>query len=227
MVAKRKRAPGGGRKPKGDFAGLTSPVCIRMPPALRAQLKTAARRSGRSISQEVLSRLDGSLNRERDKATDRPMRAICFLISSLAYSVHWNMPNWRSDPFLFRAIRIGIDKLLDALEPAGEMKLPEFWKTYANSLNDALFKEHEILAKVQDAMRKTIIPATTSPEGMADYAVWSTLQHYNAPRPPSDSETLRRFVSKEIVDNVRKHQENLNYGMADARKDLRMRGERP
>jgi hypothetical protein len=230
MAAKRKRAPGGGRKPKGEFAGLASPLSIRMPAEMRTQLEAAARRSGRSLSQELLTRLDGSLNKDRNKAIDPAMRALCFLFSSLAYSVHWNMPSWRSDRFLFGAIKIGIGKLLDALEPSGEMKLPDFWRAYADMLIDeGRLPVNEKLMKVQDALRESIIPAIQSPEAMADHAVWVTLQNYASPRP-QNWEALRGLASMpagaEIGGKILKHQEDLYYGMKDARNDLRIKGEK-
>jgi hypothetical protein len=238
MATRRKRAPGGGRKPKGDFSRLESPVSVRMPQDMRTQLEAAARRSGRSVSQELLTRLDISLNKDRNKAVDPAMRAINFLISSLAYAVHWNMPNWRSDRFLFRAIKIGINKLLDALEPSGEMKLPDFWRAYADMLNDEnTFEGNETLLKARDAMRKQIIEAIRSPEAMADHAVSATLQNYASPRPQKNFEALRENWEdmrglaslpgwKEISGKILKHQEDLYYGMNDARKDLRIKGEK-
>ena len=169
MATKRKRAPGGGRKPKGEFAGLPSPLSVRMPADMRAQLEAAARRSGRSMSQEVLRRLNSSLSRERNEAGDRATRALCFLISSLAYAVHWNMPNWRSDRFLFRAVKIGIGKLLDALpEPTGEMETPRFRTAHADTLlGKSPGEGSPALTAALNAMREQIRTALQSPEAMA------------------------------------------------------------
>ena len=227
---KQQRAPGGGRKPKGEFAKLGSPSSIRLPPEMRDQLEAAAQRSGRSLSQEMLARLDSSLNRDRNKAVDPAMRALCFLISSLARSIHWNKPNWRADPFLFRAIKIGIGKLLDALEPGGEMKLPGFWRACVDYWDGS--GENEVLAKARDVLLAGIIPAIQSPEAMADYAVRETLQKYVSPRPQGLEvlEVLKVVASvpeyKEIGGKILKHQEDLYYGMKDARNDLRIKGEK-
>ena len=57
MPLKRKRAPGGGRKPKGAFSKLTSPLSLRMPSDMRDELEAAAKASGKSVSQELLRRL--------------------------------------------------------------------------------------------------------------------------------------------------------------------------
>ena len=57
MAKRMKRAPGAGRKPRGEFDQLTSPFSLRMPEDLREQLEAAAEKSGRSASQELLRRL--------------------------------------------------------------------------------------------------------------------------------------------------------------------------
>ena len=150
-MAKNRRA-GGGRKPKGDFSKLVAPLSIRMPAEMRKQLEAAARANGRSLSQELLRRLRESFHRERDKARDPAMRALCFLMAETAHHAvgyHKIKPHppkgltleeaalgeitleeipmfdWRSNPFFYRAFKIAFIKLLNALEPQGEIKPPE------------------------------------------------------------------------------------------------------
>jgi hypothetical protein len=172
----------------------------------------------------MLARLNRSFSRDRDKATDPAMRALNFLFSTLAYSVHWNKPNWRSDKFLFRAIKVGICKLLDALEPSGEAALPDFWQVFASLTDDPASN-----AAIR-AVREDIVKAIQSPEAMADYAVWMTLHAYLSPRT-QNWEALRGVAGMpgwdgEFDDQVLKHQENQYYGMKDARRDLAMKGEK-
>jgi Arc-like DNA binding domain len=229
MATKRKRAPGGGRRSKGEFAGLVSPLSVRMPAKLRAQLEAAARRSGRSVSQELLSRLNISLSKDRNEAGDRATRALCFLISSMAYAVHWNMPNWRSDRFLFKAVKIGIGKLLDALpEPTGEMEPPDFRRAHVDRLfGETTVEGDPTLTQALNAMNEQIRAALQSPEAMANYAVSTTLQNYASPRP-QNWEALHELASKpglqEIGDDILRHQEDLYYGMEHAKEDLRIKG---
>ena len=47
-MAKRKRASGGGMKPGVNFQRLSSPLSIRMPDAMRAELKLVRGRNGAS-----------------------------------------------------------------------------------------------------------------------------------------------------------------------------------
>jgi Arc-like DNA binding domain len=132
MIA-RKRASGGGRKPKGELANLASPFSLRMPAGLRKQLEDAADRSGRSISQEMLRRVQSSFRRERHTAIDPSIRALCFLMSCIQQRFRsrtfllnnvWSPPvtegrHWRTDPFFFIAFKVAVQVLLEKFEPLG------------------------------------------------------------------------------------------------------------
>src|SRR6516225_7182787 len=93
----RKRAPGGGRKPMGDFSGLTAVMSLRLSAEMRARLDTAARKTSRrlkrkwGISQELLRRVQGSFERERDEARDPALRAFFFLFSELVPVICFNL----------------------------------------------------------------------------------------------------------------------------------------
>ena len=57
----RKRRPGAGRKPQGEYADRTASFTMRMSQELRDRLDQEAGRSGRVLSQEVEHRLRQSL----------------------------------------------------------------------------------------------------------------------------------------------------------------------
>jgi hypothetical protein len=59
-MEKRKRAPGGGRRP-GEFGKLEAVMSLRLPAKLRAKLQRAANQSGRTLSGELIWRLNASL----------------------------------------------------------------------------------------------------------------------------------------------------------------------
>jgi predicted DNA-binding protein len=63
-MEKRKRRPGGGRKP-GEFGKLGAVMSLRLPEDLRDQLKQAGRRNGRSMSAELIFRAKDSFRRDR------------------------------------------------------------------------------------------------------------------------------------------------------------------
>jgi hypothetical protein len=58
-MERRKRAPGGGRRP-GEFGRLEAVMSLRLPEKLRAKLKRAADQSGRTLSGELIWRLNRS-----------------------------------------------------------------------------------------------------------------------------------------------------------------------
>jgi hypothetical protein len=211
MKPKRKRVPGGGRKPSGPFKQSAAQLTVRMPDDMRAQLDAAAKKKGWSLSQELLWRLRVSFEKEnyadhRDPAT----RALCFLIAETAQRVRLGIPvQWHLNPFLFRAFKLGVAALLDALAPTGEAKspLPEFSKVLkANELQllgDRL-ETPEIAAAEAAKLTLTslLLPAHHVEE------VKTRLQGLNFPERPNLSEELVKEFEGEF------------YVMANARRDL-------
>src|SRR5215469_17778158 len=99
-MKQRKRAPGGGRKPGGEFRNLTAVMSLRMPQDLRDQLEKARQASGRTLSQELLWRAKMSFDRDRHLSRDRALRAFCFLFSELIQAICINakpVSDWRFD----------------------------------------------------------------------------------------------------------------------------------
>jgi len=203
-MSKRKRAPGGGRKPRGDFSQLTAPLSIRMPTEMREQLRSAARAQGRSVSQELLRRVQDSFHRDRDRARDPAMRALCFLIAQLACEVSGFVTeggtplyDWRSVPFFFRSFKLAVGHLLDAIEPGGEIYPPTietiFNGEHANTLNEALFGSYQ------------------SPEARAKVAAETVLRLLH--RKPTSSKMDGFELFEPYLSSIA-------YGMQDARRDL-------
>jgi hypothetical protein len=122
----RKRAPGGGRKrsPHTPRAQLT----IRMQEDMRDQLEAGAKKRNWTVTEELLWRLRGSFAREEEEKRDPVTRALCYLISQIADPAHPGVPgvgrDWHRNPFMFRAFKLGVAKLLDAIEPLGEVESP-------------------------------------------------------------------------------------------------------
>jgi hypothetical protein len=129
MMAKRKRASGGGRKRLGP--SIARNLTIRIDDDLRGQLHAAAikraeRKRGWNLSREILLRLRCSLDKEREHRRSAAMRALCDLISDMAKrELHTDrQQSWHQDLFTFRAFKFAVAKLLDELEPVGEMRPP-------------------------------------------------------------------------------------------------------
>lgn len=187
-MAKRGRAAGGGRKPRGDFSGLTSSISIRMPADMRTQLQKAANANGRSVSQELLRRVQEGFHSERDRDRDPAMRALCFLIAQLACEVSGFITedgtpvyDWRTTPFFFRAFKLAVGQLLDAIEPKGEICAPAFVEdTEANYLSVSLFTSFQ------------------SPEARASVAAETVLRLLHRTKFPEMPKSLhKRYLSGE------------------------------
>ena len=101
----RKRAAGGGRKPRGPFSELTSSFSVRMPNDLRKKLKRAAKkRPGRwSVGQELLERLHQSFAKENDEERDPTLRMFDALMDGMLGMVAPDRRYWEKDPWLYRA----------------------------------------------------------------------------------------------------------------------------
>lgn len=203
-MAKQKRAPGGGRKPKGEFSDLTSPLSFRMPASMRKQLEAARRKSGRSTTQEMLWHLRNSLNENRRRARDPALQALLYLIAEAADGVTCPVgmhvagmrPLWRSDPFLFRAFKLAVGKLLDALEPAGEIKPPESLEI-TDWVVVHLFEP------------KFLRDAYQTPEALADFCAAGILQAL-----------IRTEPLKKSDPDITKGDSGFEYDMQRARRDL-------
>jgi hypothetical protein len=104
-----------------------------MPTDLRKQLEDEAERNGRSISQEILHRVQFSFSQKRGKAIDPSIRALSFLMLRIQHSFRneafvlndvWSPPvtegrHWRTDPFFYTAFKFAVQTLLDKFVPVG------------------------------------------------------------------------------------------------------------
>ena len=59
-------------------------MSFRLPTETRSDLQKAAKANGKSITQELLSRLDESFKQDRKNYRDPATKALCFLFSELA-----------------------------------------------------------------------------------------------------------------------------------------------
>jgi hypothetical protein len=227
-MKKRKRAPGGGRKPSGEFAGLSAPFNVRMPPWLRAQLQAAAKRGGRSMSQELISRLASSFSREREDARDPAMRALCYLIADTASSVSGlvriedgkPVHDWRTNPFMFEAFKLAVGYLLDALRPKGEIRLP-FEELPMGPLNAFHPEYSEALRVLAESY------ATPEARGRIAFAtVWNALLTSDRENVQGSARDLYAAGQPWGADETRKLHKMMEreqwrtYGMSDARHAL-------
>jgi hypothetical protein len=176
-----------------------------MPAYMREELEKAAKKRDRKLSQEVLSRLNYSLNESRRKSRDRSTRGISYLIEEIAEGVTLGAHNvlefpdlrplWRSNPFLFRAFKLAVGKLLDALEPTGEIKSPAMLQVAKNVQLDL-------------TQPRFVADIYKTPEALADFVATGILHALT-----------RTTLKKQNVRNTKWDWDG-DYGMKNARDDL-------
>jgi hypothetical protein len=108
MTQKRKRAPGAGRKPKGEFVGKSATITTRIQPSTRDALEQAARANGRSLSQEVEFRLRAGL-KKRTEAQRRNEALACAITLMVEEIEKGTGRSWLEDPFTGLAVRYAIE----------------------------------------------------------------------------------------------------------------------
>ena len=112
----KKRVPGAGRKPRGEFKGKSATLTTRITPETRAAMERAAQKSGRSLSQEVERRLIDSVRNERNRRSD--VRALNEAIAIVAEKVEIATgKQWNQDASTGEELRRGIDVLVRHFAP--------------------------------------------------------------------------------------------------------------
>jgi hypothetical protein len=132
MVKKRK--PGGGRKPNPNKRLMFS---TRLEPQTMAALKAGAETfPGKSISAFAEFLIDRGLREREQEERDPALRALLFLIGKLAENITGVIHitdkgtrlrykrKWHSDQFYFRAFKVAVGELLNAMEEPPPM-IPE------------------------------------------------------------------------------------------------------
>jgi hypothetical protein len=119
-MVKRKRAPGGGRKPKGPISGKSAWLSTRISNDTRQRLDQAAKQNDRSLSQEIELRLRRSF---AEKVSDPYLKGLAFLIRQAAEAIPTSQP-LQSSPYKFAVFKAAVDMLLTHLTPPGPIEPP-------------------------------------------------------------------------------------------------------
>ena len=119
----KKRAPGAGRKPRGEFKGKSATLTTRITHETRAAMERAAQKNGRSLSQEVERRLYDSARNERSRRVD--VRALAEAVAIVTEKVELATgKQWLQDAFTGEALRRGIEVLIRHFAPHGAQVVP-------------------------------------------------------------------------------------------------------
>jgi hypothetical protein len=120
-----------GPQPKGEFSGKTQVFSTRIRPDLREAIELAARKSGRSISQEVESRLRRTFIEDDKIEAAFGNRRNYLIMRAAAIAIEWQVhPSreseegyeaWLNDPHRFDNVLKTITAVLEKFRPTGEV----------------------------------------------------------------------------------------------------------
>ena len=112
-----------GRAPKGEYVGKSSVFSTRIRPDLKKKLEQAAKRSGRSLSQEIEHRLSRSFIEDDKIAEMFGDRRTFVLMRMMADAIHFGRetPNqtWLDNPEEFQKALSAALHVLEAIRPQG------------------------------------------------------------------------------------------------------------
>jgi len=141
------------------------------------------------------------------------MRALCFLIAQLAGEVAGPTDtqgrpyfDWRNDRFFFRAFKLAVAKVLDALEPSCEIRSPigVFDNLRKDEEGIRLFEMFKATYETPEARADTSARTLMSSLMQSDFDTY----YFNEVAPNHKAKGLREF-----------------YGLIDARRDLQLKTE--
>jgi hypothetical protein len=162
----RKRAPGAGRKPKGEFAGKSETFTTRITPETRAALQRAADRANKSVSQIAERLLRTGL--QKPTHTQQRNQALGQTIACLAENIERSTgKSWREDPFAGQALTYAVSSLLQnftstvpeqleipkAVEVAAARMPTDFAQLYGTPAGHGYIAAHAMIAEIESAMR--------------------------------------------------------------------------
>jgi hypothetical protein len=198
-----------------------------MPDDVRTELEAAARRRNRNLTDELIGRIRASFAREHEQKRDPATRALLFLFSQLAEQVHLNSPiEWHQNPFMFRAFKLAVARLLDALEPSGKIQPPyeDVARASLEVARGAKEKHAPVLVQSQ-----WFVDQYQTPEKTAAAVADSILRFFfggsstlNEPVPhlrALAAEHPENEIYRELPDNL----ERDHYRMSDARRALQLK----
>ena len=147
-----------GPAPKGEYVGKSSVFSTRITPDLRKRLKQAAKRSGRSVSQEVENRLRRSFVEDNDIAERFGDRKTYSLMRMMADAIHFEGVNttWLENPVEFAKAASAAMRILELVSPEST------WPADAHPIRHYEVQGHNIGRRIWSAVKRadTSLPVT-------------------------------------------------------------------
>jgi hypothetical protein len=114
----RKRRPGGGRKPGGEFPGKSVTFATRLQPETRRALDEAAERTGRSVSAMAETILKAGLRKPLGEPRNQGLAAA---VAQLAENIEREAKiSWRDSAFVGQALRHALEYFVFHFAPPPE-----------------------------------------------------------------------------------------------------------
>jgi hypothetical protein len=145
----RKRAPGAGRKPRGDFKKKIATFTTRITHETRSALEHGARETGRSLSQHVESILRAAIHKPSD--AQRRNQALARAIVLVAENLERNTGQpWNEDAFTGQALRYATETLLFRFgpTPTDSLVVPPAVEALANTMPPDFAQRYRTPAEV-------------------------------------------------------------------------------
>jgi hypothetical protein len=223
---KRKRAKGGGRKPR---AGPTSSLTFRIPDDLRRELELEAAEAsgGASVSERLLWHLRRDINRKREEERDPALQALLLLIAKLAEFMTGArflskdaraeaQSAWRTNLFFFRAFKFAVKKLLDALEEP-----PASSSIVSEEERDQFRRQTAEKFGLTSEFLKPFLEIRRSPEALGAHAFTSLWTGFTLLPQITFSEAERRIMREDPI--LGRAMEREYYDFQKARKALELK----
>ena len=199
-----------GPAPRGEYVGKSSVFSTRIRPDLRKSLEMAAKRSGRSLSQEVEYSLRRSFIEDEkiadafgDRRTYRLMRMMADAIDfSSAKLVGAGKHDWLNNPFAFELAKNAIAAVLERVAPEASAALPEYARSAAQSTGE--FAASLLWSKVIGADAALPLLKGSQEDSRNSVAKADLADLLDRPLRPVHAEVLRERVrmSRQLLDKA-------------------------
>lgn len=159
----RKRAPGGGRAPHGEFPGKSVTFATRLQPETRQALDDAAKKSGRSVSAMAERLLKAGLNKPQGSPQNT---ALAWAVGQIAERIeNETRKSWRDDAYtgmaLLHATEILLVRLVagtktdppvpSAIEKAASKMPPEFAERFRKPAGLGQLLAYNLILEIETA----------------------------------------------------------------------------
>jgi len=189
----RKRAPGGGRKPKAEADKKSSYFSTRISPEIRRKLDASAKASGRSLSHEIQFRLDDSFGIQR--VQNEYLRALFHLMERAAMYLP---PNWYEDPWCKRAFKAAaiatLNRIIQDTPSEAPVGIKTAWEAHAPGVAltpEGYGKQLEWAVDIFVQMTpNSVPPGSVFPAGSVVYAIPQVRRDLDIPHNPELSRKL-------------------------------------